>query len=145
MAISKACKCGSPVKQGSYIQKSHYKGKTYQYVRAYFYCSKCVNHWRKENLTMARLQSRVANGKKAIVIREAKDRPCTDCGVKYPYYCMDFDHIRDKEWNIGQDYTRIGIEVLKNEIKKCEVVCSNCHRKRTYERSHEKELENGTI
>ena len=25
-------------------------------------------------------------------IRAYKDRPCTDCGIKYPYYVMDLDH-----------------------------------------------------
>ena len=23
-----------------------------------------------------------------------KDKPCADCGIKYPYYVMDFDHVR---------------------------------------------------
>lgn len=145
MAISRNCVCGNLVKQGSYNQKLYYKSKVYTYVRPYYYCSKCTNNWRKEHLSIARLACRIGQGKKALVIREAKDKPCVDCGIKYPYYCMDFDHLRDKQWNIGQDYTRIGIEVLKNEIKKCEVVCSNCHRKRTYERLHKKEAENGTI
>ena len=68
------------------------------------------------------------------VIREAKDKPCMDCSVKYPYYVMDFDHRdrNDKLFNISQ-WSRHGLsrQLLLNEINKCDVVCSNCHRERT--------------
>ena len=30
-------------------------------------------------------------------IKEAKNIPCQDCGVKYPYYVMDFDHRNSNE------------------------------------------------
>ena len=26
------------------------------------------------------------------LVRDAKNRPCADCGVQYPYYVMDLDH-----------------------------------------------------
>lgn len=29
---------------------------------------------------------------------------------------------------------KFSLESIKTEIEKCEVVCSNCHRKRTHER-----------
>lgn len=70
------------------------------------------------------------------VVREAKDVPCTDCGVRYPYYVMDFDHLGDKEHDIGRmvGEARKMSDVVA-EIAKCEVVCSNCHRARTHARS----------
>lgn len=66
-------------------------------------------------------------------IKEAN--PCIDCGVKYPYYIMDFDHLvgKDNEINYLASSGRIG--ALKREIKKCEIVCANCHRMRTFRRS----------
>ena len=72
------------------------------------------------------------------LIREAKDRPCSDCGRRFPFYVMDFDH-RDraeKLFNIGADALRgrCSIESLKREIAKCDVVCANCHRERTHAR-----------
>lgn len=67
-------------------------------------------------------------------LREQKDRPCTDCGVKYPHYVMDFDHLGDKSFTLGGSGRRYGIGKLKAEIAKCEVVCSNCHRERTMSR-----------
>lgn len=59
---------------------------------------------------------------------------CVDCGVKYPYYVMDFDHLEDKEFSINFLSSTGRIGALKKEIKKCEIVCANCHRKRSFER-----------
>ena len=60
--------------------------------------------------------------------------PCVDCGESNPVV-LDFDHIRDKKFGIsamcmnGNSWERIS-----EEIEKCEVVCSNCHRVRTFDR-----------
>ena len=64
-------------------------------------------------------------------ILNAKNKPCADCGVSYPPCVMDFDHKADKKFNVGQGKKR-GINVVKREIAKCEVVCANCHRLRTH-------------
>lgn len=70
------------------------------------------------------------------LIREHKDVPCTDCRVRYPHYTMEFDHVVGTKlfglarWKEGPNpHTRQ--EVLA-EMAKCEVVCSNCHRHRTW-------------
>lgn len=76
------------------------------------------------------------------LIRKAKDRPCADCGVRYPFYVMDFDHRpgEKKLFNIGRDgLTDQSADSVRREIDKCDVVCSNCHRART----HGSELELG--
>ena len=66
----------------------------------------------------------------------AKDQPCADCDVKYPPHVMDFDHVRgEKEFGIGESYYRVGRKRLLAEIAKCDVVCANCHRERTFVRS----------
>lgn len=62
-----------------------------------------------------------------------ESKPCMDCGVKYPYYVMDFDHIDNKDYNVSQMLTLSSNTILK-EIEKCNLVCSNCHRIRTYKR-----------
>ena len=62
-----------------------------------------------------------------------KDVPCMDCGKKYPPYVMDFDHLPqyEKYFPIGVLVNkRLSKETILEEIKKCEVVCSNCHRER---------------
>jgi hypothetical protein len=72
-------------------------------------------------------------------IHRAKDVPCADCGIRYPYYVMQFDHVRGvKLFNIG-DYTgggAISMKRIRAEIAKCDVVCANCHAERTYQRGY---------
>lgn len=65
-------------------------------------------------------------------------RSCIDCGFsgrEFPYV-LDFDHIDSsavKKFNIGSwSHTVLSIEAIEQEIKKCELVCANCHRKRTF-------------
>jgi len=69
------------------------------------------------------------------IVRQAKSKPCADCGVQYPFYVMDFDHrdgaAKSFELNSVQRKT---IKAILLEIEKCDVVCSNCHRERTYQR-----------
>lgn len=68
-------------------------------------------------------------------IRQAKNVPCQDCKQTYPYYVMDFDHLRDKLFTISKLASWSSFELVKCEIDKCEVVCANCHRQRTHDRS----------
>ena len=67
---------------------------------------------------------------------QAKKRvPCADCGVSFPYYVMDFDHVRGlKAFDIGASLRNKNFAQLKEEVEKCEVVCANCHRVREHKR-----------
>jgi hypothetical protein len=66
---------------------------------------------------------------------------CKDCGISYPPHILDFDHIRDKRFGITQaSRDNISMTKILEEIAKCEIVCSNCHRHRTYMRSKNKTL-----
>ncbi len=57
---------------------------------------------------------------------------CKDCGYNKHHSALDFDHIKGKK-NLNVCFAK-SITQAKQEIKKCEVVCSNCHRIRTYNR-----------
>lgn len=63
--------------------------------------------------------------------------PCKDCGKQYPYYVMQFDHLRDKKFNIGSR-TSLSKTSILTEIEKCDIVCANCHAERTYKRKSRK-------
>lgn len=57
---------------------------------------------------------------------------CKDCGYKEHHSALEFDHVMgNKTLNVCNSKS---IAQAKEEIKKCEVVCSNCHKIRTYER-----------
>lgn len=63
--------------------------------------------------------------------------PCKDCGVLYPYYVTDFDHIESKGKKLGTISSLINsgsYKKVQEEIAKCELVCANCHRARTFQR-----------
>ena len=64
-----------------------------------------------------------------------EERACADCGSFFPYYVMQFDHVR------GKKVAHVATLVMNNarfkvweEIKKCDVVCANCHCVRTHKR-----------
>jgi hypothetical protein len=82
----------------------------------------------------------VARKKMGDLVRALKSQPCTDCGVSYPHYVMDFDHVRgEKKFNVSSVISSFkSKQRVLDEIAKCEVVCSNCHRTRTWIRQREK-------
>ncbi len=66
---------------------------------------------------------------------ELRDKPCLDCGGRFPPFAMQFDH-RDpgsKQFNVASSWCRSRASVLK-EAAKCDIVCHNCHRDRTFQR-----------
>lgn len=70
------------------------------------------------------------------LIRKLKEAPCTDCKQSFPYYVMDFDHCRgEKNFLISQANRRYSDKRILSEIAKCDLVCANCHRIRTFTRN----------
>ena len=59
--------------------------------------------------------------------------PCVDCGVADPRV-LEFDHLREKRDSVSRLRGSYDWAVIEAEIQKCEVVCANCHRIRTYRR-----------
>ena len=55
---------------------------------------------------------------------------CLICGYKEHPVALDFDHLDplQKSFAIGTKYTSVPLNTLINEIKKCRVLCANCHR-----------------
>lgn len=62
-----------------------------------------------------------------------KNQPCADCGGFFFPWQMDFDHIGDdKDREVARMAHEGSRKKILDEIKKCELVCSNCHRHRTH-------------
>lgn len=72
-------------------------------------------------------------------VRGQREKPCADCGTQYPHYVMEFDHARgQKDTDIAKMVRApVGLPRLLKELAKCDLVCANCHRRRTYERNSE--------
>jgi 5-methylcytosine-specific restriction endonuclease McrA len=68
-------------------------------------------------------------------IKEGKQ--CLDCKQYFDRRQLQFDHIKEKGDKIGCVANMINTHPLnevQNEIAKCELVCGNCHTKRTAKR-----------
>jgi hypothetical protein len=59
--------------------------------------------------------------------------PCVDCGEGDPVV-LEFDHLGEKLFDIGQALPYRSWKRILEEIEKCVVVCANCHRRRTARR-----------
>lgn len=74
-----------------------------------------------------------------------KDVPCTDCKGRFPHYVMEFDHVPErgeKLFAISDGGGRsTDSQLFLDELKKCDIVCANCHTIRTFKRSGKDELE----
>ena len=86
---------------------------------------------KSEKLSIAKQKAYLAQ-----YLRDLKTKtPCVDCGINYPYYVMDFDHVRgQKHANVMELVSTLSKKKIDEEIAKCEIVCSNCHRIRTHMR-----------
>lgn len=86
--------------------------KNYLKNRGYMY--KYIHDWRKNNK------------KRAI---EYKGGKCIKCGYDKCYAAMDFHHINknDKDFDISKN-CNLSFEKIKEELDKCVILCSNCHR-----------------
>jgi len=64
---------------------------------------------------------------------------CVDCGISHPAV-LQFHHRNraEKSFTIADVVRRAtSIKQITNEIKKCDVVCVNCHAKRHWRETHE--------
>jgi hypothetical protein len=85
-------------------------------------------------------QVKVISAKQKQAIRQLIDEylsthPCLVCGEDDPVV-LEFDH-RDretKEFTISEAVGRkMSVQRVQSEIDKCDVLCANCHRRRTHQ------------
>lgn len=73
-------------------------------------------------------------------INTFKNAPCVDCGGTFPQYVMDFDHVRGVKTANLSEMGSYMLDRVIDEIEKCDLVCANCHRMRTYQRQHAEQV-----
>ncbi|MFH8577202.1 hypothetical protein [Streptomyces zaomyceticus] len=82
-------------------------------------------------------QRKAVDKRREIVSGIKTTRGCADCGFNAHLAALDFDHLDPKSksksvsWLVSHNAP---MQRILDEIEKCEVVCANCHRIRTYER-----------
>lgn len=114
-------------------------GHTYNQIKEKLECSKGTISYHIGIGQKDKTGKRRRDGRNLIrkFIQEYKSgKRCTDCGEDYPYWMLEFDHLKDKKFTIGTFSSKtVNLEVVKKEISKCEIVCCNCHKNRTFNRS----------
>lgn len=83
---------------------------------------------------LQRLADQRRHVEKRAAVNRMKEKPCADCGQEYSFFVMDFDHRNPatKSFEISQVCTRKPWGVVLAEVEKCDVVCANCHRLRSW-------------
>jgi hypothetical protein len=72
---------------------------------------------------------------RADLLDQLRSVPCADCAGRFAQCSMDFDH-RDPSTK-AKGVTRMicgSVDRMLAEAAKCDIVCANCHRLRTFER-----------
>ena len=104
-------------------------------------CQKAYNHAHYLNDRQAYLaRARTSKADNRIKLEELKSKPCTDCGGVFHPYAMEFDHLPGlgKTRDVARMMVISSWKKVLAEIAKCELVCANCHRVRTFKRLQEK-------
>jgi hypothetical protein len=84
------------------------------------------NHYKNNKKQYIDRNNRRQNEAKKYITDFKKNSVCAICGEKR-WWVLDFHHNEDKLNNVGH-LTSWGINKVKEEIEKCMVLCSNCHR-----------------
>jgi hypothetical protein len=136
MQFKTCLKCKESLPDSSFYKDKRRKDGLYSWCRDCH--KKAITPWRLKNPDKVKRYSKKskknAGEKKRQLVDELKSVPCSDCGIEFPPYVMDFDHVGKKSFNVSSMVHHPGTteEQILLEAKRCEVVCANCHRMRTF-------------
>jgi hypothetical protein len=106
-----------------------------EYVRAHYRANRAAY------ITKARVRiTELIRINGEFLIEYLRNHPCVDCDesdiIVLEFDVLEFDHLRDKVADVSV-LARGGysIETIQKKIDKCEVVCANCHGRRTAKRA----------
>lgn len=98
-------------------------------------CKKCNRSFsfdRRKNHTYNTCNTCVTKSRHRLIKKKAIEYlggKCTKCGYMKCFMALDFHHLNpdDKDFSISANYNRKW-ESLVEELNKCVLLCSNCHR-----------------
>ncbi|PSQ37951.1 hypothetical protein BRD13_08600 [Halobacteriales archaeon SW_5_70_135] len=81
-------------------------------------------------------ETRLRERRRAWVVAHKRDSDgCRSCGESDPV-CLDFHHVDEKVGSISTLVAeRRSLSTIQRELRKCELLCANCHRERHFDPS----------
>ena len=83
---------------------------------------------------------KIRNRTYKFVRRVKKQSGCSQCGYKEHYAALHFDHIdpttKHHQAKGSAFHNLWSIKRLKAELRKCQILCANCHAIKTYNERH---------
>ncbi len=134
--VRKCYRCGKSKPVDDFAWRRKQKGQRDSF------CRPCRSAYGREHCEANRqryidraaiVKRRLTRERTLYLIEFFKTHPCIDCGEEDPIV-LEFDHLRDKSFAIGPALSRKSWDNILEEMKKCEVVCANCHCRRTARR-----------
>lgn len=115
---TKVCSiCNLEKNKNEFYSRSQRKNKPYDR------CKKCFSKYCSERWIEKKIES-----------IKYKGSSCFDCGISFPdepYVIFDFHHIDPNQKEFVWAKLKLkSDEKIRKELDKCELLCSNCHRKR---------------
>ena len=119
------------IREDGYIFTHYYRNKPDGNVLEFWLSP---SSWVKRNKRKVLYQKNYLKRNKAILRRYKTRYGCVLCGYKKHPDAIHFDHIdpniKSREISTMASY---GIKAIKKEIKKCRLLCANCHAVHTSE------------
>jgi hypothetical protein len=134
-AMRKCARCGAVRPTDDFVWRkargtwgSHCRECRAEYGRMHYKKNRAIYIDRARRRRLSIMEERTA-----FLVEYFRKHPCADCGEVDPVV-LEFDHLDDKKFNVSEGLRNRNWESVLAEIAKCEVVCSNCHRRRTARR-----------
>ena len=114
----------------------HKEGKTRSEIKSILNCSSSTIQYALKGRDRAIQRREELRNECREYIKQVKTNAvCIDCKVNHPHWVLQFDHLGNKVFNVGEFARHTSnVETVKTEIAKCDIVCANCHASRTYSR-----------
>jgi hypothetical protein len=127
-----AAKLGLPLRYGDIVDGKKFQNykeniKTGSIVREHITEKRKISRRRKETRKRARIQ--------LFVTRVKMRYGCAICGYKKHGAALHFNHLNQdkKKKNVSKCKSFLSV---KEEMRKCEILCANCHAEKTIEEKH---------
>jgi len=128
LKVCSRCHNAKPI-HGFYVQKHWRTGKP---SRAAI-CKTCRSEYARAHKKPKLDKERARRAKAGThLLAYLKTHPCVQCGESDPIV-LDFDHVRDvKHYSVTYMVShQFGLKSIQAEMDKCQILCANCHRRKT--------------